>query len=130
MQIITLEQLKNSRDNPLSSGDRFEVREEKIDESLFELYLSIGPDVSSWKAATLTSGPVVDGVAEIWIARVELETPVKGPIAFRVPADSLKSAGIFLGKLSPAGRRESNDYYLPEQPKAGTRLCLTWLSDH
>jgi len=130
MEIITLDQLRDSINNGLPTGDQFEVSEEKIDDAFFELVFSIGANVSSWKSVTLISGPVVDEVAEIWLARLELEAPIKGPLSFRVSAEHLQSAGLFLGKLSSSGKRESTDYYLPEQPKVGTRLHLTWLSDY
>lgn len=122
-------QLKDSPNIPLPEGDRIEVIEHEIDTSHFELQLTTAPEINLWKCATLAGGDVVDGISELWIARVELENQLDGPVSFQAAASQLETASIFLGKGTLGGKRPTSVYHITDCRPAGTRVELKWLAD-
>ena len=132
MHQITWEQLKNSVNEPLADGDRIQVVERKIESSGFEVMLELDPAVTLWKSVTLVSGEVVDGIADIWLGRVELYQSLRGPVSFWIDESQLAMSGLFLGKDHPDWSyrpRNPNDYHVPEIPGLGLRVALKWLAD-
>ncbi len=128
-QTITWQQLKDSPHSPLPEGDRIEVIEHEIDAPYFELQLTTASDVALWKCATLAGGEVVEGISELWIARIELQQDLHGPVSFQADASQLETASIFLGKGTAGGKRPTSVYHILDCRPAGTRVELKWLSD-
>ena len=100
--IITWTELKESAARPLPLGDRIEVSESRHEGSYLEITLEIGPNIAGWRCVTLAGGEVVDGVSEIWLARLELEKPWRGPISFRADNTLARSNFIVLQGKSGA----------------------------
>ena len=123
---ITWERLERSAREPLSKGDRFEVRVEPSD--AFEVELTIGDAITLWKGVTLTGGEIVDYNSKFWIARIELMDDFRGPVSFRLRSDQLDGCTLFFGKDEQTGRKPSNTYVVRDFPRKG-RMRLRWVAD-
>lgn len=132
MQEITWEEIKKSVSSPLASGDRIQVVERSLGSPGLEVVLELDPGVTLWKSITLVSGEVVEGLADIWLGRVELYQHRRGPVSFWIDESHLDKAGLFFGKDHPDWDfrpRNPNDYHLPAIPGSGLRLEFKWLAD-
>lgn len=126
--VITWTDLKESIRQALPLGDRIEVSESRHDGQYLEITLEIAPELTGWRSVTLAGGDVVNGVSDIWIARLELEKPWLGPVSLRAGDSQLRRASIFLGKNLPSGKRNTSDYHLLESPPPGTSIKLRWIA--
>ena len=124
---LTWTDLTNSAGTPLNGVDRIRVVERRIDPQWFELQFETGPGISVWKNVTLTGGDIVDYVSAFWLARLELQDAVHGPLSFRLEARHLGQSALILGRSKRPG--EKHTYWIHDCPFAGTRVELTWLSD-
>ena len=126
-QLVTWDQLKDSTNVPLNGVDRIEVVEHRIDPQWFELQFETGPAIRVWKNVTLTAGDIVDYVSEFWLARLELQDSVHGPLSFRLEARHLTNSALVLGRSKKPG--EKHIYWIYGCPYPGSRIELKWIAD-
>jgi hypothetical protein len=111
----------------LNGVDRIEVVERSIDPRWFELQFETGPAITVWKSVTLTAGEVVDFVSAFWLARLELQDSVHGPLSFRLEARHLSQSALIIGRSKNPG--EKHIYWIDDCPFAGARVELKWIAD-
>jgi hypothetical protein len=126
-QFVTWDQLRNSTISPLNDVDRIEVVERRIDPRWFEVQFETAPAISVWKNVTLTAGEIVDFISAFWLARLELQDSIHGPLSFRVEAHHLSQSALILGRSKKPG--EKHIYWIRDCPYAGTRVELKWIAD-
>ena len=64
---------------------------------------------------------------EFWLARLELQDSVHGPLSFRLEARHLTNSALVLGRSKKPG--EKHIYWIYGCPYPGSRIELKWIAD-